>query len=102
MDCYPEANLNHAKHILRNKTLTFDLADKVFLSFGLNRNQGNPSILDDDLKGMLSAATATFPQAQIFIPLIRYSERLSKKKLQANIKTLNDLIKNTGHQNPMH
>lgn len=75
VDCYPGANLNHARHLLRNNTPTSPTTAKVILSFGLNnRRQSNPAQLKKDLHGMLEAAKVTFPQAEIFIPIINLTD----------------------------
>ncbi len=44
---------------------------------------------------MLGAGRGTFPQAEIFIPIINLSDDLPDK-IRANIKALNYLIKDTG------
>lgn len=99
-DCYPGANLSHATNLLRHNTPRSNSVTKVILSFGLNnKNQENTSLLKKDLHAMLVAAINTFPQAVILIPLIHYSQDLPEN-IKANIKVLNHLIEDTGHQIP--
>lgn len=99
VDCYPGANLDHAKHII-HKTPRSEQVSKVILSFGLNnRNQGNPSILKKYLRGMLTTAKNTFPQAEVFIPVINISQNLPEN-IRQNVGILNHLIRGTGRQIP--
>lgn len=100
VDCYPGANLSHAAHLIKNKTPTSDIVQKVILSFGINnRKMNHPNQLGKDLQAMLKAARDTFPQGTIYIPIINYSKN-QPQFFQDNIKFLNQLIRNTAHQIP--
>lgn len=100
VDCYLGANLNHAKHLLRHNTPTSRAGPKIILSFGLNNGRHcNSTLIKKELHGMLEAAKVTFPQAEIFIPIINLSDDLPGI-IKNNIKELNFLIKETGQQVP--
>lgn len=100
VDCYPGANLAHAKNLLRNNTPISEGISHVILSFGLNnREQRNPKIIKKDLQEMLNAANKVFPQALIYIPIINFSEDLPENQ-KSHIRTINYLIKETNHQIP--
>ena len=100
VDCFPGANLSQALHLLKHKTPTSDEVERVILSFGINDNHwGNTSLLDSSPRKLWIAARATFPHAQIHIPVINASIGLSNTH-RSNINTLNQLIKATPNQNP--
>ena len=95
VDCFPGANLSQALHLLKHKTPTSDIAERVILSFGINdKHRSNTSLLDNSLRKLWLAARATFPHAQIHIPVINTSNSLSNTH-RANINTLNQLIRAT-------
>lgn len=100
VDCYPGANISHATHLFKYKTPTTETVSMVILSFGINnRRKSNPSLLKNELRSMLNAAADTFPQAQILMPVINFSERLPGF-MRTNLSTLNYLIRETGKQIP--
>ena len=93
VDCFPGANLSRALHLLKHKTPTTDTVERVILSFGINdKHRSNTSLLDNSLRKLWSAARATFPHAQIHIPVINTSNSLSNTH-RANMNTLNQLIR---------
>ena len=93
VDCFPGANLAQALHLLKHKTPTSDVVERVILSFGINdKHRGNASLLDGSLRKLWQAAKATFPNAQIHIPVINTSNGLSVTH-RSNMSTLNQLIK---------
>lgn len=93
VDSYPGAKINHAAHLLKNKTPTSDTVEILLLSFGINdRTCRSMDQLESNTKRMLTAAVATFPLAQIRIPLINMSQNLpvaDRKTIQA----LNNIFK---------
>lgn len=100
VDCYPGANISHATHLFKYKTPTTETVSMVILSFGINnRRKSNPSLLKNELRSMLNAAADTFPQAQILMPVINFSDRLPGF-MRTNLSTLNYLIRETGKQIP--
>lgn len=100
VDCYPGAQLAHAYHVLKHKTPVSPAVQNVLLSFGLNnRDQGNPSLLSEQLKRLITVAKATFPHATIGIPVLNYSHRFPKNT-KDNIETLNFCIRQTGASIP--
>ena len=93
VDCFPGANLAQALHLLKHKTPTSDVVERLILSFGINDKQrGNASLLDSSLRKLWLAAKATFPNAEIHIPVINTSDGLSVTH-RSNISTLNQLIR---------
>lgn len=100
VDCYPGANLSQAKHLLRHNTTGSNGVSKIILSFGINnRNQGISSLLKKDLNEVLEGAKKAFPQAEVFIPLINFSDDLPIS-MRSHIKVLNYLIKETNRSIP--
>ena len=100
VDSYPGAQLAHAYHILKHHTPTTDDTQKVILSFGLNnRNQNNPSLIKKQLQRLLGTAQDTFPNAEIYIPIINFSSNLPNQ-IRRNLNTINNIIETTGRSIP--
>lgn len=93
VDCYPGANLAQAAHLIRYNTPISNEVQQVILSFGINdKDQNNVTLLTQRLQRLLSAASLTFPLAEIFVPLINFSRDLAPT-MQRNLKHLNRVIK---------
>ena len=57
VDCFPGANLSQVLHLLKHKTPTSDMVERVILSFGINdKHRGNTSLLDSSLRKLWLAA----------------------------------------------
>lgn len=93
--CYPGARWLHAFNIVKNKTPTTDMVTKVVLSFGINdRSYDSTELVGNWIRKTLTAAEATFPNAQIYIPVINYHGFLPKRQI-AKLKQINTHIINT-------
>lgn len=91
VESYPGANFRHAKAII-SSAISQVVVEKVVLAFGLNcRDQ---KVQETSLKNLRAAFTATqktFPFAEIWFPLINFSEQL-KHKEQKTLRDLNTQI----------
>lgn len=93
VDAFPGARIRHATSFLKNRTPTDSSVLKVILSFGLNdRTTSNYQLLQRDVRELLQAASATFPEASIFIPLINFDRSLPLNE-KSNIQDLNRIIR---------
>lgn len=73
---------------------------QVILAFGLNnKTQGNPTLLTTLVKRLIVIMTATFPSAQVWVPVINRDEGLSHG-VKVNIAQLNQIIWKTGQAIP--
>jgi len=92
VDSYPGCNIAHATYLLRNKTPTSPSTNTVILHFGLNdKSRSNPTLLIQDLRRLLTAAAATFPYADIRMPIINISPKLDRIE-KRNLEQINQLI----------
>ena len=92
VDAYPGARIGHAIHILRFKTPPSPNTQKVILSFGLNhRDDSNASLLEANLATMVAKARATFPYAQLYIPLLNFNRTLPVE-VKRRIQLINSAI----------
>lgn len=70
-----KAFIAHMCHLLLNKTPSSTQTSHVILSFGLNNKmQSNPILLGKLVKRLVVIASATFPFAKIWIPVINCKE----------------------------
>lgn len=95
IEVFPNTKLADARRILCRGTPITPQVRKVILSFGLdNKSQGRTAILQKELQMLLRAAEKSFPNAEIFIPVVNFSRNLpfSTRK---NIVALNHLIRRT-------
>ena len=93
VDCYPGANLTDAINILKNKTPISDSTQKVILSFGINnKDQRNPTLLDQAFSNLLASARRKFPNATVYVPVINYSKGLTFGQ-QRILSGLNETIR---------
>lgn len=80
--------MSNGIHLLRNKTPTSSRVSKVILSFGLNnRRMGNADLLRRELHTLIETAEATFPLAQVLVPVINHAGGLPDN-IKSNIQTL--------------
>lgn len=95
IDAFPDTKISGASRILLKGTPISPQVQKVILSFGLDdRRQSNMAILGGYLRKLLSAARKTFPNSEIYIPVINFSNKLPNQ-IKNNIKALNHLIRMT-------
>lgn len=94
VDSFPGATFHHIREVLKvmepNPT-----TEKLVLSFGLNnclRKQVN-STTWKQLQQLLKTCEVVFPNAEVFVPIISYSDRLDREQ-QHLLKTLNLTIMN--------
>lgn len=98
---YPGAQLEHAFHIIRNKTPVSAQVQHIILSFGLNnRERVNRSHLGKMIQRLIGASSSTFPFAIIHIPLINYDRSLPEKFID-NLTFINEAIQSTGLSIPL-
>lgn len=96
VECYPEARIKHAAHILKYKTPTNMSVNVIILSFGIHdRETYNPNLIKKPLDALFEAARDTFPNATIHMPLLNYSRNLPLK-YQKNITQFNTMIRAMG------
>lgn len=95
VDCFPGCTLGQAAYILEHNTPVSPLVLKVILSLGLSdRAQTNPSLMESNLKRLWRAARASFPNAQLHMPLVNYSPALPRREIRS-LSLLNRLIRGT-------
>lgn len=91
LDSYPGANLYHFLKLLE-KTKPIPLAKIVVLSIGLNNKDQDPKQTScKQLKALYKQATVTFPNADIYFPVINFSDRLTEQQ-KSNLKMINNTI----------
>lgn len=116
VDSYPGATFNHIREVLC-RTTPFPRVEKVILSLGLNNclKRQTESTTWKQLQQLLKTCEVVFPKAEIFVPIINYSERLPRdqqnliEKLNRTIQTkcpflsdINRLLFRTTSQDPVH
>lgn len=100
VDSYPGATLSTMIYLLQYKTPTSLEVDQVIFCVGLNnRTQGNPEILQKQVKRLVGLSFATFPFALIHFALINFSKNLNPT-CQGNLRELNRILKETNRHIP--
>lgn len=100
VEVLPGTKLYDAIRILRRGTPTSPYVRKVILSFGLDdREQKYIITLKKQLHQLLYVAHKTFPNAEVFIPVINFSSNLPYH-MKRTILTMNHLIRDTSHAIP--
>ncbi|MGL5596519.1 MAG: hypothetical protein ACRDDA_00025, partial [Aeromonas sp.] len=92
---YPGAQLAHAYYILKHRTPTSPEVQKVVCSFGINNRGPQGRKVKEAVTRLLGAAEGTFPNAEIKIPVINFSDGLPTKEKKV-LQQLNDIIRDTG------
>ena len=85
VDSYPGAKLGHALHILEKATHS-NQVQKVILSFGLNDKKTDTEQARAQLEAIYKVGTEKFPNAQIVIPLINFSNVLPTRERKTLIE----------------
>ena len=82
VESFPGANFFHAQCLIDSCTVSIDQVDVVVMSFGINCKNQRPSVAMQNLDAALRAAMKKFPRADIRIPMLNYSSRLSTLERQ--------------------
>lgn len=95
--CYQGARWLHACEIIKNKTPTTGFVTKVILSFGINdRSHDSAGLTINWMLKTLRAAEDTFPNAQVFVPIINFHNLLSVRPT-TTLNRINAAIRDTHH-----
>ena len=91
IESFPGANFRHAQAII-SSAISQVVVEKIVLAFGLNcRDQKVQETSFKNLRATFAAAKKKFPVAEIWFPLINFSDQL-KHKEQNNLRDLNTQI----------
>ena len=89
----PGIKFRNLTHIIRHSE-SQPSPTKVVLAVGINTRAQNPhSTSAEDLKKLISTANRLFPRAQIYLPQVSFSTKLSIRET-SNLKELNQCMKN--------
>jgi len=94
VDSFPGATFHHIREVLKNMEPN-PTTEKLVLSFGLNNclRKQVTSTTWKQLQQLLKTCEVVFPNAEVFVPIISYSDCLDREQ-QHLIKTLNLTIMN--------
>lgn len=88
IDSYPGSNFRHAEAIL-GRAKSSDSVEKIILAFGILHMEQKPKkTAVKQLQKALKMAKEKFPQAEVWIPLINFSEKLETEH-QNNLEEFN-------------
>lgn len=91
IDSFPGARWNHAEFLLHTATTETEVT-KMILSFGINnRSQRDRRATLQDVRRAVEAANVSFPDSQIYIPVINFSKDLPEQD-KATLQLINDYI----------
>lgn len=91
LDSYPGANIYHFLKTCE-KTSTNPSVKIVVFSIGINNKDQDPKQTSiKQLKALYRQAQSTFPNADIYFPIINFSPRLTPQQ-QANLELINNSI----------
>lgn len=91
LDSFPGANAYHFSQIC-NKTRPDPNIKIVIFSIGINNKDQDPRKTTlKQLKTLVRTAKSTFPNANIYFPLLNYSTQLTQEQ-QDNLKLINDTM----------
>lgn len=95
VDSYPGATIFHGAEIMEHLTPSNPTVKRVVLSFGINcRNAGaRIDTLQKTFRRMYQRAQTAFPEAQIYVPIIGFSEELPLAE-RSKLREINVIIKN--------
>lgn len=97
IDGYPGATFRHAEAVL-NKATCSNTVQQIILSFGINNHcQNVQNTTVKQLQAAVRAAKGRFPGAEIWVPLINFSETLPPED-QENLAPLNDYISKNNYK----
>lgn len=91
VESFPGAHFRHAQALMEKLTPPPDLiVEKIVLSFGIN-SRGNKSkeTTIKNVQGALRSTKRKFPYAEIYIPLVNFSDVLPQEE-KDNLQTLNE------------
>ena len=93
VDSFPGATCNHVREVLRKHTTQLPQVETVVLSLGLNNCLKRQSITTawKQLQQLLKTSEWLFPEAQIYVPVINFSNRLLREQ-QVLLEQLNHII----------
>ena len=100
VDCYPGATFSHATNILCSIVAPVSQVKQVVLSFGLRDRSTTPDTSILQARAMLSRASATFPHASIWVPLINTDPGLPQTE-RDNVTRINQSLIATAHTIPL-
>ena len=97
IDSYPGATFYHIAGLLE-KTQQNSKVEKVLLSVGINNKDQHPKrTAIKQLQSMVRVTKSTFPAAEIWIPLINYSQNLEPQQ-KSNLEEINShILRNMPH-----
>lgn len=91
IESFSGAQFHHITNILKKYEHT-EQPDKVLFNIGINNRKSNPAVTSlSELRNMLSAAQKCFPNSDLYIPAINFSDRLEAKDKE-NLERLNKAI----------
>lgn len=93
VESFPGSHFRHAQALMEKLVPPQDLVvEKVVLSFGINSRANKcRETTVKNLQGALRSAKRKFPYAEVWIPLVNFSEGLPEEEKE-NLQTLNDHI----------
>lgn len=94
VESFPGSHFRHVQALMEKTVPPEDLVvEKIILSFGMN-SRGNKSkeTTIKNMQGALRSTKRKFPYADIWIPLVNFSQALTAEEKE-NLETLNEHIK---------
>lgn len=93
VESFPGANFRHAEALMRKTEPPQDLVvEKVVLSFGINSRGNKPKETTvKNVQAAIRATKARFPYAEVWVPLINFSQTLPAEEKE-NLLVLNEHI----------
>lgn len=100
IDSFPGATFRHAEGILENTTVSITV-EKIIMSFGIcNREQKAKETTIKQLQSMMRVAKLNFPEADIIIPQVNFSNSLPARQ-KISLTHLNTYIALLGEHIPL-
>ncbi|XP_061667164.1 uncharacterized protein LOC133496045 [Syngnathoides biaculeatus] len=103
IDCYPGGHFRHGQALMEKAWMTENVVvEKVILSFGINsRSNKCKETTIKNLQAAIRTAKKKFPYAEVWVPLINFSENLPEEEKE-NLTALNNHIeRNMQHLPPL-
>ena len=89
IESYPGCQIRHVEHLVRNYKGN-SKPQSIILDIGINdADNAYTGTTRPNLKKMVSAIRHTFPDSDLYIPQVQFSNKLSSKK-QENLKKFNE------------
>ena len=91
IESFSGAQFHHINKILKNCEQT-EKPDKIIISIGINNRKSNTGTTSlPEFRNMINQAKKCFPNSELYIPIINFSDHLEEKEKE-NLATLNEFL----------